>query len=326
MVLNVPSRAIIYPAGVISRLEAHVTWVAPAMPAEGLKDIGPILETVEYLFTGWGAPVLDSALLARMPRLRAVFYGAGSIKHMVTEAFWKRDIPVMSAWAANAVPVAEFTFSQILFSLKHGWHYALDAKKRRGRPEPIRPSGNVGAVVGLVSLGMIARLVLGWLKQTQVKVITHDPFLKPEKAAELGVELVDLNTLFRTSDVVSLHTPWLKETEGLITGAHFAQMKPHSTFINTARGAVIKEDELAQVLAGRPDLMALLDVTYPAEPPGAASPLWDLPNVVYTPHIAGSVDRECARMGHTMADELERLVKGEPLKYALSEAQAKVMA
>ncbi len=87
------------------------------------RDPGSLAE-VEVILSGWGAPRLDARFLAAAPRLQVVFYGAGSIKGMVTDEFWARGITVTSAYAANAVPVAEYTLSQILWCLKHGWQYA----------------------------------------------------------------------------------------------------------------------------------------------------------------------------------------------------------
>jgi phosphoglycerate dehydrogenase-like enzyme len=125
--------------------------------------------------------------------------------------------------------------------------------------------------------------------------------------------------------VVSVHTPWLKETEGLITGAHLASMKPYSTFINTSRGAVVCEEEMIAALEQRPDLTAVIDVTQP-EPPEPESSLYTLPNVILTPHIAGSVDAECRRMGQYMVDELKRFLAGDPLAYGLTKERVKTMA
>jgi phosphoglycerate dehydrogenase-like enzyme len=132
------------------------------------------------------------------------------------------------------------------------------------------------------------------------------------RAAELGVELVDLDRLFAEADVVSLHTPWLPETEGLIAGRHFERLRPGATFINTARGAVVREPEMTAVLQRRPEVYAVLDVTWP-EPPAAGSPLYTLPNVFLTPHMAGSMGPECRRMGRFMADELGRYLRGDSL-------------
>jgi phosphoglycerate dehydrogenase-like enzyme len=115
------------------------------------------------------------------------------------------------------------------------------------------------------------------------------------------------------------------ETEGMITGEHLAMMKPNATFINTARGAVVREDEMIEVLQQRPDLFAILDVTYP-EPPEPGSPLYTLPNVVLTPHIAGSLDNECRRMGKYAVTELRRYLNGEPPLWGITREQAAKLA
>ena len=163
------------------------------------------------------------------------------------------------------------------------------------------------------------------LKILDVRVIAYDPFASVGDAAALGVELVALDEVFRRSDAVSLHTPWLPETVGMITGLHFASMKENATFINTSRGAIVREQEMITVLQERPDLWAILDVTYP-EPPLPDSPLYTLPNVVLTPHIAGALDEECQRMGQTMVDELRRFLAGEVMEYEITKERAKFLA
>jgi len=149
-----------------------------------------------------------------------------------------------------------------------------------------------------------------------------DPFVSEAQAAELGAEKVSLEELFQRSDVVSIHTPSLPETRGMVTGTHIASMKPGATFINTSRGEVVCEDEMIAVLQQRDDLQAVLDVTT-VEPPEPDSLLYTLPNVVLTPHIAGSVGSECRRMAQYMVDELERFVAGQPLKWAVTPEAAR---
>jgi phosphoglycerate dehydrogenase-like enzyme len=129
--------------------------------------------------------------------------------------------------------------------------------------------------------------------------------------------MVSLEELFRESDVVSLHAPHTDETDGMITGEHIASMKRGATFINTARGGIVREEEMLEVLRKRPDLTAVLDVTEP-EPAAADSPVFALPNVVLTPHIAGSLGLECRRMGRYMVDELRRYLNGEPLRWQVT--------
>ena len=172
---------------------------------------------------------------------------------------------------------------------------------------------------------MIGQLVCERLRPFDVQIIAYDPFIAEADAARLGVKLVTLAELFAQADVVSVHTPWLPETVGLITGALLGSMKPNSTFINTSRGAIVREDELIATLKSRPDLWAILDVTWP-EPPEAGSPLYSLPNIIVTPHIAGSLAQECWRMGQYMVDELTLYLAGKPLKWEITEEKAKILA
>jgi len=270
------------------------------------------LAEAEVLFSGWGMERCDEAFLGRAPNLRAIFYAAGSVRHFVTDALWERGIVVSSSNSVLAATVAEFTLGQILLSLKSMWRHAVEGKAARG---PIRHpiAGIGGSTVGLVSAGAIARRLVALLRPFSVRILVHDPYLSGPEAARLGVEKASLNEVFEESEVVSIHTPWLPETERMIRGHHFERMRTGATFINTARGAIVAEDEMIAVLSKRRDLYALLDVTWP-EPAPQDSRLYDLPNVVLTPHIAGAVDRECRRLGAMAVDECERFLLGRPLQ------------
>ncbi len=302
-----------------------VTLVAPQQTAESVREHPEVLADVEAIFSGWGMATLDEAFLAAAPHLEIVFYGAGSIRGFATDAAWDRGIVITSAWAANAVPVSEYALAQILFSLKLGWHHVMTIKREAcwARLGPI--PGTFDSTVGIISLGMIGRMVVERLKTFDVRVLAYDPFVSEAEAARLSVTLVGLDELFQRADVVSLHTPKLPETLGMITGAHLASMRENATFINTARGAIVREDEMIAVLQARPDLVAVLDVTDP-EPPVPESPLYTLPNVILTPHIAGSMDSECRRMGQTMVEECRRYLAGEPLKWAITRERAARLA
>ena len=297
---------------------------APPQTPESVKDNPSILRDAEVILTGWGGPKMDEEFLAAAPKLRAVFYGAGSVRGIVTDAFWDRNIVLCSSWAANAVPVTEYLVSQILFCLKKGWHYVRWIREGGAwwqRAE--RTPGACGSTVAAISLGMIGRRVCRLLQPYELKIIACTGNAK--LAAELNIERVSLADAFRRGDVVSLHTPLLDETRGMITGEHFASMKPHASFINTARGAVVREKEMIEVLRRRPDLQAVLDVTEP-EPPEPGSALYTLPNVALTPHIAGAMGDECHRMGRYMVEELRRYLHGEPLQWAIDREKAARLA
>jgi phosphoglycerate dehydrogenase-like enzyme len=315
----------IYGADGRADVARRTTLLAEPLTRETVQGQPELLREVEVIFSGWGAPVMDAAFLAAAPRLRAVFYGAGSIRYFATDALWARDVMVSSAQAINAVPASEYALATILFSLKRGWQHAQEAKRGPAGFKRLPTAGACGSKVGLVSLGMIGRLVRERLRPFEVEVLACDPFVTSAQAAQLGVRLVSLPEIFAECDVVSLHTPWLKETEGMVTGALLGTMKPGATLINTARGALVRESELAAVLARRTDLTAVLDVTWP-EPPVADSPLYVLPNIVLTPHIAGSMDRECRRLGREMIEEFDRWARGEPLKWRIVREQAALLA
>jgi phosphoglycerate dehydrogenase-like enzyme len=316
---------LIYGDALRAEIARRVELVADVQTKASIQENPGLLADVEVIFSGWGAPHMGAEFLAAAPKLRAVFYGAGSIKAMTSETFWERGIAVTSAYAMNAIPVSEFTLATILLSLKRTWHYALETKRLGKYPHKVKPPGAYGTKVGLISFGMIGKLVRERLKPFDLDVWVYDPFLSAEQAAELNVTQVSLDDIFINCDVVSLHTPWLKETENMIRGRHFELMKDGATFINTARGAIVHEVEMSAVLANRPEVTAFLDVTYP-EPPVEGSPLYTLPNIVLTPHIAGSQENECRRMGQLMIDEFDRWSKNLPMRWAISKEKAAILA
>ncbi len=316
----------IYGIKTLSEISRYVDIYAPIQTPESVLANPSLLNDAEVIFSGWGMPSMDTEFLDNAPNLKIVFYGSGTVKYFITDQVWERNIRITSAFAANAIPVAEFTLGQIILSLKSVWHHSTDIKKQRTfeRSRCFGP-GIYGSTVGLISLGMIAQHLCGLLKPFNVNVIAYDPYIDQQTAQRLNVEMCSLDDVFRLSDVVSLHAPLSDQTIGMIQGRHLAMMKPYTTFINTARGAIIREDEMIDVLAKRPDITALLDVTDP-EPPLETSPLYDLENVILTPHIAGSMGDECMRMGEYMLQELLCYLNNKPLKWELTKSEIEIMA
>jgi len=306
-------------------ISARVPVLGELISPQAYRTSSEIWPEIEMLFCGWGMVPMDEAFFRRFPKLKMVFYAAGTVRGFVTDASWRHKIRMTNAAAANAIPVAEFTVSQIVFALKHGWQQAFFIRKHRKFPAALVPPGTYQTTVGLISLGTIGRLVAERLQLFDLNLVAYDPFFPPEEAARLGVKLLSLEEVFTVADVVSCHAPWSKETEKMIGRRHFESMKPGATFINTARGAVVDEEEMIHALKQRADLFAVLDVTHP-EPPEEGSPLYTLDNVVLTPHIAGSQGHECRRMGRLMVDELDRYLAGKPLCHEIDEARFQTMA
>jgi phosphoglycerate dehydrogenase-like enzyme len=290
---------------------------APLSPAELTPELAA---EVDVLVTAWGGPQLTEPILDQAPRLKLVLYGAGSVRSIVTPESWARGVRVTTANAVIAESVAEFTLAQVLYALKHGWRYVLGARAGASSlPRATNEPGANGSVVGLMSLGATGRATARLLARHDLVLQAYDPFVDPSVASSLGVRLVSLEELFATSDVVSLHAPVVDETRKIVDTSLLSAMKSDATLINTARGALIDEDALIATLQDRPDLFAVLDVTDP-EPPVPGSPLFSLPNVVVTPHLAGTLNTERRRQGRLMAEELARYVAGEPLQHEIFES------
>lgn len=288
----------------------HITDFTRADPAA--------LADTEVLFTHWGAPLLTEEALRRMPRLRAVIHAAGSIKHHVTESVWERGIAVSSAAAANALPVAEFTLAAILFANKRVLDAARAYTQAREQPALLpyfTGYGNYHRTVGIVGASRIGRRVAELLRPLDLDVLLYDPYLDRNEARALGVDLVGLDELVRRSHVVTIHAPQLPETRHMFDARRLALLQDGATLINTARGSLVDTDALIErLVSGR--VHAVLDVTEPDVPP-AESPLYTLPNVLLTPHIAGSLGNELGRMTHWAVDEVRRYAQGLPFTYGV---------
>ena len=280
----------------------------------------PKLGDADLILGSWGMLKADAELLAAAPRLRAICYAAGSVKYFVTPESYARNVLITTAMHANAVPVAEVTLALITLANKN-WFNAQAVARTGDFSKDIPHVGNFGTTVGLVGLGAIGRLVVERLRTMDLKVLVYDPYLKDVPP---GVEKVELLELARRSDVVSLHAPDIPATHGMCGAGFFSAMRDGATFINTARGRLVDENALiSELQTGR--ITAHLDVTHP-EPPVAGSPLYSLPNVWLTPHLAGSSSGEIRRMGRLAIEECLAFIAGQPPRYPVSEAMLATMA
>ncbi|GIG03627.1 hydroxyacid dehydrogenase [Catellatospora coxensis] len=286
------------------------------------------LAETEVLLTSWGAPRLTAERLAAAPRLRAVLHCAGSVRNLVSDEIWRRGILVTSAAEANATPVAEYTLAAIVFAGKKAHVLAAESRLRPADWDAVHHRedlSNYGRTIGIVGFSRIGRRVLERLRTLDTAhVLVTDPYADPAAVAAAGGRLVELDELLATSDIVSLHLPELPQTRHAIGARELALLPDGATVINTARGAVLDTAALERECAtGR--LNAILDVTDP-EPLPAGSLLAQLPNVMITPHIAGSLGSETRRLSAQALDELEHLVHGRPPIDAVTSEAMEVIA
>ncbi|MET9873011.1 hydroxyacid dehydrogenase, partial [Streptomyces sp. NPDC006386] len=247
-------------------------------------------------------------------------HAAGSVRSLVGEALWERGVTVSSAVTGNALPVAEYTLAMILLVGKDAFDHRERFRRTHAYPGPAETAatGNLGRRVGVIGASRVGRRLLELLRPFDLTVLLHDPYVSPAEAAALGAESLSLEDLLRHSDIVSLHAPDIPETHHMLDRDRLALVRDGGVLINTARGALVDHEALTdELVSGR--LSAVLDVTDP-EPLPAGSPLYHLPNVFLTPHIAGSLGNELERLGRIVVEELERLVAGLPAVHEVRHA------
>ena len=281
--------------------------------ARGIAD-------AEVLVTGWGSTALTPAFVrSHAPRLRLVVHTGGSVRDIFPRELYDLGLRVSAQAATNAAPVGQFATAVIILALKKAFLHRERYRTDRHRAVELLTDTSLGLYrrrVGVVGASQIGRLVIDNLVAMNAHVSLYDPFVGPHEAARLGVELADdLCSLAASVDLLSIHAPLLDSTRGMIDAGVLACLPDDAIVVNTARGAIVDEDALvAELVTGR--LSAVLDVTYP-EPPREDSPLWTLPNVFLTPHLAGALGTEVSMLGDAAWGEVRRWMTGEPLLHEL---------
>ena len=286
-------------------------------PAEVCERIGD----ADVAITGWVNPAFTPEILEAAGSLRLVAHAAGSLKSLFgdpasRQILAERGIVVCSGVRNFGANVAEATVGLIIAMTRRWFEHRDRFASARNTQTGVPRNGQylMGATVGLVSASTVARLTIPLLRPFGCRILVYDPFLSADQAADLGVELADLDSLFERSDVVSLHTPALPSTRHLIGAKQLGLMRDGATFINTARGMVLDHNALADACRnGR--IAAALDVTDP-EPLPPDSPLWDMPNVVILPHIAGAGYAGYFGVGDTILGAVRDLAAGRPIRAA----------
>lgn len=319
-----PSRTkYVFDAEALAQLEACCDVLSPT-PLDDFSTptARSLLSQAEVLVTGWGCPNVTAEVVAASPRLRLIAHAAGTVKYTLAPAVYDAGITVTHAADANAVPVAEYTLAAIIFANKRAFQlrelYRADPTRDSSYALMDEPIGNYRRTIGLIGASRIGRKVARFLEPFDYQVLLYDPYLYPSDPLAQRARIVDLDTLMAEADVVSVHAPLLPSTMGMIGARELALMQDGAALINTARGAIVDQGALlAELMSGR--IHAVIDVTDP-EIPAAHSPLFSLPNVFLTPHIAGAVGTERLRLGQLVVNEVQRFVARQPLHFAIEPA------
>ncbi len=263
-----------------------------------LKGVSAIIAGGEYF---------NDRVLSQLPDLRVIARAGVGYDRVDVPAATKHQVAVTITPTANHECVAEHTMGLLLALTRNVVRHhqdVLDGDWSRRPMVPLR-----GRTLGLIGLGRIGRSVAVRAQAFRLRVIAHDQFADPEFVQRLGIELVDLPTLFAQSDYVSLHAPLNETTRGLINSTTLGQMKRGSFLVNTARGGLVVEQDLLAALQSGQLAGAGLDV-FEQEPTPVTNPLLKMPNLIASPHLAGGDYQSNEDMGTESARNIIALYQG----------------
>jgi len=260
--------------------------------------------------TRFGEPELEASKDMKVVARIGVGYDSVDVA-----ALSKRKVPLMIAGTANSPSVAEQALFMMLTLAKRAVElHALVKEGKWSTRLGILPFDLFGKTVLIAGFGRIGTRTAKRCLAMEMTVLVYDPYVSPEAIREAGYEAVaDLDAALPRADFVSIHCPKTPETTGLFDAARIARMKPSAYLINTARGGIVVEAALYDALTGGKLAGAGLDV-FEVEPPPLGHKLFDLPNVIMAPHVAGVTREALDRMGLQTARNMLSVLDGEPIK------------
>jgi phosphoglycerate dehydrogenase-like enzyme len=279
----------------------------------------------DAIITTWGAPHIDMSVVSVAPKLKIIAHAAGTVKGLIAPEVWDAGITVTNAASAIATYVGEFALLATLALLRTLPKHTYGAPRDYWDEAPCDAWETlIGKTVGLIGLGNTARAFIKCLAPFDCKLIAYDPYVSSEKAAEMGVELVSLESLLSTAKVVSLHAAVTNETIRMLDSHRLGFIKDGAVLVNTARGALIDHDALADELE-RGRFKAALDVTDP-EPLPQDHRLRALPNCLLTPHTAGPTKDGRRDLFRCVVDDLKLFWGGQAPRNLVTKQMLATMA
>ena len=257
---------------------------------------------------------VDRDLLASGPKLTVVARAGVGVDSIDVPAATAAGVVVLNTPAANTVSAAEQTFGLMLALARHTPEAVQSLREGRWIRLKLVGIELQGKTLGIVGLGRVGGNVATRARAFGMTVLTHDPYIAAARADAFDATLVDLETLLRSSDFVTLHVPLNGETRGLIDLAKLRMLQKHAYIINCARGGVIVEDDLLTALDEDALKGAAIDVVAiePPPPDGSGAKLHKHPRVIATPHLGGSTTEALARIANELAEDVARVLLGAP--------------
>jgi D-3-phosphoglycerate dehydrogenase len=279
----------------------------PGLPPEELQRI---IGDYDALVIRSGTKV-TAAILEHATKLRAIGRAGIGVDNIDVAAATARGIVVMNTPGGNNVTTAEHTITMMLALAR--WIPQADASLRAGKWERSKFTGTevCNKTLGVIGLGNIGTIVAERAQGLRMRVIAFDPFVTPEAAAKMKIELVELDDLYERADFITVHTPLTPETRGLIGRAALAKMKRGVRIVNCARGGIVDEDALAEAIRSEHVAGAAFDV-YASEPPPPDHPLLQLARTICTPHLGAATSEAQVNVAIAIAEQITGfLLRGE---------------
>ncbi len=280
------------------------------------KDLAEIIGPYDGLVVRSSTKV-TAEVIAKAGRLKVIGRAGVGLDNVDADAATKRGIIVMNVPAGNTISTAEHTMSMIMALARR--IPQADASLRSGLWERSKFVGMelFGKTLGIVGMGKIGTEVAKRAQAFGMRIIAYDPFLSPERAQQLEVQLVDLKKLYGEADVITVHTPLTADTKHLIGAKEIALMKKGVRLINCARGGIIDEQALHQAITEGKVAGAALDV-YEQEPPAKDHPLAKLSQVVLTPHLGASTEEAQLNVAIEVAKQVADALLGRGIRNAVN--------
>lgn len=281
---------------------------------DDFEDFSYVLDFVkgaEVIISSWGTPPIGKEILDVCPNLKLVAHAAGSVKPVATDMMFERGVRISSASTALADGVAEFTLGIAIAACKRVFTLSRDTAAGLWRENVETVKDFYDIKFGIVSAGLIGRKVMKLLKNFKIDVLVYDPFFTEDQIRELGGTKCELERLLSECDIISVHTPALPETNKMFNKNNLPLIKDGAVLINTARGTLFDEEDLTAELK-KNRFFACLDVLT-EEPPSSDFEIRSLPNVILTPHIAGTPTNGLHRIGTHVCEEIDRYFDNLPM-------------
>lgn len=273
--------------------------VRPRMSPEELREA---IADVHALVVR-SATTVDAQAIEAARRLEVIGRAGTGVDNIDLQAATRRGVVVMNAPEANALSTAEHTISLLLALARNVPQACASLKAGRWEKKRFLGSEVFGKTLGIVGLGRVGRAVAERARGLGMRVVAYDPYISPEAALRLGVEMVGLEELLERSDYVSLHVPLTEETRGMLGAERLRRMRRGARLINCARGGLVDEEALRAALEDGHLAGAALDV-FAQEPPPPDHPLLRMEQVICTPHLGASTAEAQANVARAIAEQV----------------------